>query len=168
MLGSAEGQNEVEGREVPREQTQHMVLVLNPARGGPPSHCFVAGMGVDAVDGWGAAAWGKGLETGAEASEMDLEDGTLAVHQDWGLDLEEAAGCRVHSPEEELGAGSSRPDGWARGRGGIASGGDGDEGLDGDGGCCGGDDGRCCSDGGYCGRDGGAESGDLSDLAGVS
>lgn len=152
------------------EETQDTILELNPAHGGPAPHCSAGmGEGVGAVDGpQGAAAWETGSVTGAGASGRDLGDGDLGALRAQAPALGEVAGCRVSSPEAELGDGSFRPGGLATGRGGSAGGGGGGGGRwggDGGGGgccCC------CCSGGGCCGRGGGGGSGGLSGHAVVS
>lgn len=140
-------------------------LVHSPARGDPAPHCSVAGKGVGVVgEPQGAAAVEKGWATDGEASGRGLEDGNLADPQSQAQALWEVAGCRVGSPEEELGGDSSHPDDLKTGHG-ESGGGGGDDGVH-----WGGDGGGCCcrcSGGGCCGRGGGASDG-LSDHAGVS
>lgn len=145
-------------------QQGHINLKKSPAHGGPAPHCFVAGMGADgdvdvgagagAVD---AAAWETGSVTGGGASERGLGGGDLAALQARVPALGELAGCKVGSPEEEPGDGSSHLGGLTTGHGESAGGGGDDDGgcLDGDGGCC-----CCCSGGGCCccGRGGGGGS----------
>lgn len=123
------------------------------------------GAGAGAVDApQGAAAWETGSVTGGGASERGLGDGDLAALQARVPALGELAGCKVGSPEEEPGDGSSHLGGLTTGHGGSAGGGGDDDGghLDGDGGdggcCC------CCSGGGCCccGRGGGGGSDGLS------
>lgn len=153
------GQCEGEGLVALPEEKQDTILELNPARGGPAPHCFVAGMGVNAVGGSrGVAAWEKGLATGEEASGRGLGGGNPGAHLAQTLVLAEVAGCRACNPEEELDGGSFHPDGPVMGRDGSAGGGGDDcEHWGGDGDCC-----CCCSDGGCrccgrCGDDGGSD-----------
>lgn len=141
---------------VPQEETQDKVLGLIPVHEGPGQRYSAAVMGVSVR----AAVWERCLETGAEVSEMGLEDGTRGVHRDRAL--EAAAGCRGGSPVAELSGGSSHPDAQWRDRGG-------EHGVGHDGGACGG--GGCYfrgNDGDCCGYDDGFESGDPFDCADAS
>lgn len=128
----------------------------------------MAGMGEDgdvgAADGpQDAATWETGLAKDGGASGKGSERGGQGAPRDQAPVPGVLAGCKVCSPEEEPGDGSSHPGGPTADRGGRvgdADDGDRSDGGDGggDGGCC------CCSGGGYCccGCGGGGGRGDLS------